>query len=137
MDHIDNLEPTTAIQPTPSPLLLIPAELITEIYCQLDSFLEGFALASTCHHMKCVWTENVNQIYEQFGPVVIPLERHARSFRQIQSGAATHSLSVSTQDVLSLLRNRKIIEKAIVQFETNVVSKASCKSLQFKFRARV
>ncbi len=104
-----------------SPLLSLPVELVTKIYSLLPSFFDVLALAATCRRLRCIWTTNVTSIYSQVASRSIPCERYARRFLADQGGPATGFPTLSTRDALNVLRNSCIIEKAILQFERDIV----------------
>ena len=75
------------------PLLSMPVELITKIFCLLPSFSNVFVLSATCHRLRQVWTNSVASIYSEVAPGSIPCNRHARSFLADQGGPALGVLS--------------------------------------------
>ena len=103
------------------PLLSIPTELITKTFCLLPSFTDILALAATCQRLRRIWTTNVTSIYSQVGPRSIPCERYARSFLADQGGPAIDFPTLSAGDVVCMVRNLCVIEKATLQFEKEIV----------------
>jgi len=99
----------------------LPAELTTEIFCLLPSLSDVFAVAATCHQFRYVWMTNVTQIYHQVAPRSIPCERYARRFRADQGGPAMECWKLSPGDVVCMVRNACVVEKAILQFEREIV----------------
>ncbi len=69
---------------------------------------------------------NGNQVYKQIAPRSIPCERAARRFLIDQDGPGLGS-PVSAKDVVRMARNAGVIEKAILQFEREIVSRVRCK----------
>lgn len=106
-----------------SPLLLLPKELLIEVYCHLSSLPDVFALSSTCHQLREYWLTEVPTIYRNVGPRSISCERHARSFLATQKGADKSFSSLSVTDVVCILKNARIINKAVAQFESQIVSR--------------
>lgn len=102
-------------------LFSMPAELITGTFCLLASFSDVLALAATCHRLRHIWTTNVPPIYVKVAPRSIPCNRYARSFLTDQGGPALDGPALSAGDVVRMVRNSHIIEKAIFQFEREIV----------------
>lgn len=102
---------------------LMPNEVILEIFGCLSSFSHVFALAATSRRLRDVWAENVAQVY---GPVAlrsIACENYARRFRADQRGSAVNGSALSVRDVQCIARNSQIVDKAILQFERQIVCK--------------
>ena len=104
-------------------LLLLPAELLTAVYCHLPSFYDVSSLASTCHRLRHVWLQNVATIYKPVARVSITCERHARILLADQGGPSPESEITSVSDVARMMQNMQAVDKAIVQFESKIVSK--------------
>ena len=102
------------------PLSLIPVELLTNIFNLLPSLSDVLALAATCRFRR-IWTMNVTTIYSHVAPRSIPCERHARRFLADQDGPATDYPTLSASDVICMLRNSCVVEKAMLQFEKDIV----------------
>ena len=113
-------------QGSSSTLLSIPVELVTRIISLLPSFLDILALAATCRRLRHIWVTNVTSIYSQVALRSIPCERYARRFLTDQDGPATNFPMLSARDVLCMLRNSCVIEKAILQFEEHIVCRVRC-----------
>ena len=107
-------------------LSILPPEIVTKIFCQLPSFSDVFALSAVCCRLRHLWLKNVNPIYKQIAPRTIPCERAARRFLIDQDGPRLES-SVSAKDVVRMVRNAGVIEKAILQFEREIVSRVRSK----------
>ena len=103
------------------PLSLIPVELLTDIFNLLPSLSDVLALAATCRRLRRIWTMNVTTIYSHVAPRSIPCERHARRFLADQGGPATDYPTLSARDVICILRNSCVVEKAMLQFEKDIV----------------
>lgn len=103
--------------------LSIPAELLTKTFCQLPLFSDVLALAATCKRLRRVWTIHTTMIYHHLAPRCIPCEPSARRFLADQDGLATKSLVLSSAEVVSIIRNSSIVEKAILQFEREIIPK--------------
>jgi hypothetical protein len=108
------------------PLHSLPVEVVVLIYCKLPLFSDVLALANASCQLRAIWVENASCIYFSIGPSTIPCEKHARKFRNYQAGRDVEHLSVSSQDVINIMRNACIIEKAIVDFEHRAVRKVKC-----------
>ncbi|KAJ5587658.1 uncharacterized protein N7459_003423 [Penicillium hispanicum] len=104
-----------------SPLLSIPNEIILEIFCCLSSFSQVFAFAATSRRIRRVWLDHASRVYHQVAPRCIPGEPHARKFREIQRRCSIRHSHLSNGDTICITRNAQIVEKAIVQFENEVV----------------
>ena len=104
-----------------SPLLLLPPELIIRILCFLPSFSDVFAVASASRQLRSVWSENTTSVYRKLAPTNIPCERHARSFIAGRNTDTKGISTLSAHDVACLVRNSHVVEKAIKQFEKEVV----------------
>ena len=72
--------------------------------------------------------ESVNPIYHQIAPRSIPCERAARRFLVDQDGPDLGS-PMSAKDVVRMVRNANVIEKAILQFEREIVRRVRSKSV--------
>ena len=103
------------------PLLLIPVELLTDIFKLLPSLSDVLALAATCRRLRRIWTMNVTTIYSHVATRSIPCERHARRFLADQGGPATDCPTLSASDVICMLRNSCVVDKAMLQFEKDIV----------------
>ena len=63
----------------------------------------------------------MTSIHSQFASRNIPCERHARRFLADQGGLATSFPTLSARDVLCMVRNSCVVEKAILKFEKEIV----------------
>ena len=108
-------------------LLIMPPEVVTKIFCQLPSFSDVFALSAVCCRLRHLWLKNVNPVYNQIAPRSIPCEHAARRFLIDQDGSGLGS-PMSAKDVVRMVRNAGVIEKAILQFEREIVSRVRSKS---------
>ncbi|KAL8895446.1 MAG: hypothetical protein Q9207_008168 [Kuettlingeria erythrocarpa] len=109
-----------------SHLSTLPKELLTTIYCSLPYFSDALAFASTCHRARDCWLTEATVIYHHLAPRSIPCARHARAFLADQHEAATDPSKISAQDVLRLMRNSRMIEQAISEFEAHIVTRVRC-----------
>jgi len=109
-----------------SPLLLMPTELIQRTFCLLPSFSDAFAFAQASQKLQCIWTENTTSIYNSIAPRNLSCEQHARAFLADQGGPKVGD-SLSANDIYCLVRNSCKVEKAILQFEKEIVSKVKRK----------
>lgn len=103
------------------PLLSLPSELVTKAFCLLPSFSDVLALTATCSRLRHIWTTNTTTIYRQVAPRSIPCEPYARSLLADQGSPARDSSTMSAGDVNRMLRNSRMIEKEILQFEEDIV----------------
>ncbi|KAL8711677.1 MAG: hypothetical protein Q9225_007075 [Loekoesia sp. 1 TL-2023] len=101
---------------------MMPPEVATNIFCQLPSFSDVFALSAVCRRMRDLWLENVTPIYNEVAPKGIPCERAARHFLVDQGGSALWS-PMSARDVVRMTRNAGVVDNAILQFEREIVSR--------------
>ena len=107
-------------------LSTIPAEVATNIFCQLPSFSDVFALSAVCRRLRHFWLNSVNQIYNQVAPRSISCEPSARRFLADQDGPGLGS-SLSAKDVIRMVHNAGVIDNAILQFEREIVSRIRSK----------
>lgn len=113
-----------------NPLLSTPNEIILELFCCLPSFSHVFAFAATSRRIRQVWLDNASRVYHQVAPRCIPGEAHARKFREYQRACSIQT-SPPTDDTICIMRNAQIVEKAIVQFENEVVCNVKGVSLRY------
>ena len=107
----------------------VPVEIVVKVFEQLDSISDVLAFASTSRRLSGIWKSNVSVIYRQIGPRCIPEESHARQFhfddRDVDSSSA-----MMYSDVLECAHNAIVVEKAILQFEAEIVWRVKCTSPQ-------
>ena len=108
-------------------LNLIASELITQIFCQLSTFSDVFALAATCRRLRDVYSTNVSSIYGQIAPKTIACLRQARRFLLDQRGSREEA-PLSAKDIRSLVRNSHVVDKAMLQFERQIVCRVRSES---------
>lgn len=108
-------------------LFSLPPEVTTKVFENLSSFSDVFALAATCRRLRDVWSTGVTPIYNSVAPRSIACERDARRFLVDQHGPKLKSPMVA-ETVLQMVRNASIIEKAILQFEREIVCRVRSKS---------
>ena len=101
----------------PVSLSTMPPEVAINIFCQLPSFSDVFALSAVCLRLRHLWLENVNPIYKQIGPRSIPCERAARRFL-VGPGM---EFPMTAKDVIRMVQNASVIEDTILQFEREVL----------------
>jgi len=110
-------------------LSFLSVEIAIKVFGQLSSFADVFVLATTCSRLWTIWLTNVPAIYNDVGRRCIPCERHARSFLATQQGHPSMQVSsLNARDVIHLLQNANEVERAVVQFEREIVSKVRSKS---------
>ena len=114
-------------------LLMLPPEVITNIFCLLPSFCDVFTLSAACHGFRRMWCENTNQIYNAIAPRSIPCESSARRFLVDQERRSLDSL-MYTHNVVDIVRDADVVEKAILQFEREVVGRVRSMSNNLMFR---
>ena len=95
-------------------------ELITQISCQLPTFYDVFVLAATCHRLREIYSTQIPPIYSKIAPRTIALLRQARRFLHSQGGSAEEA-PLSSNDIRSLVGNSHVVDKAILQFERQIV----------------
>ncbi|KAG8534352.1 uncharacterized protein KY384_001196 [Bacidia gigantensis] len=103
-------------------LISLPSEITIQVICRLPRLADVLALSATCKHLRDIWSSNVTQIYDCLASKSIPCLQHARSFYADQEGLAVDD-AMSTTGVARMMRNARIVEKAIVQFEREIVSR--------------
>ena len=107
-------------------LSIMPPEVVMNIFCQLPTFSDVCALSAVCCRLRHLWLKNVNPVYKHIAPRSIPCERAACRFLIDQDGPGLAS-PVSAQDVVRMVRNAGVVEKAILQFEREIVSRVRSK----------
>jgi hypothetical protein len=116
-------------------LVELPAELLTAIFCSADSFTDVFALAAACRGLRSIWTENIAIIYRYVAARSIECEPQARQFLASQRGVGSLDiLDLSTQDVFSISRNARVVEKGILEFENRFAKRVKCKFFQLDLK---
>lgn len=113
--------PKVATENHNNKLRSLPPEVIINIFCQLPSFADVLGLAATCHRLKDIWITNVTTIYASLSPRAIPCEREARVCLSDQGGPSPDSLTLSANDVLRMVRNARMVDESISQFEEDIV----------------
>ena len=125
-----HLEPT--ISPSPTLMALsngnipLPSEIVIHIFCHLPLLSDVFALAATCSRLHDIWSANVTPIYNKVAPRSIACQEHARRFLTDQGGPA-YGAPMSIENVVRMARNASVVEKAILQFEREIVLRVSSK----------
>lgn len=104
----------------------LSTELVVHIFCHLSQFSDVLALAATCSRLRAIWFANVTPIYKQVAPRSIPCEQHARRFLADQGGSALET-QLSPRDVIRMARNADVVEKAVEQFEREIVRRVRSK----------
>lgn len=107
-------------------LFSLPPEVTTEIFGNLPSFFDVFALAATCRRLRDVWSTSVIPIYNSVARRSIAYERDARRFLVYQHGLKLESPMIA-ETVVQMVRNATIVEKAVLQFEREIVSRVRSK----------
>ena len=69
---------------------------------------------------------NVNPVYNVIAPRSIPCHNAARHFLVVHDGLSLES-PMAAKDVIRMLRNADVVEKAILQFEREIVSRVRSK----------
>ena len=116
-------QPRLSIANGRSALSSLPSELLIKVYCFLPSIKDVLALAASKYALRQIWMTNVNAIYNSV-PRPVECEREARRFLADQNGQAVSEDDIFTaEDVACLLRNARVVEEAIVQFEQEIVCK--------------
>lgn len=130
----ENIEITTKMPSPPAhhvdkpnqSLFSLPPEVITKIFGNFSSFFDVFALAATCRRLRHVWSTSVIPIYNSVAPRSIALERDARRFLVDQRGPKLDFPMVA-ETVVQMVRNASIVEKAVLQFEREIVCRVRSK----------
>ena len=128
--HVDKHSPS---------LISLPPEVTTKIYEYSASFSDVFALAATGRRLNHVWRTSVNHIYHSVAARSISCARDARRFlvEQRQYGSKpeeSHPMDVGS--VHQMVRNANIVEKAVLQFELEIVCRVRSK-LHFTSQSEV
>ncbi|CAF9934846.1 MAG: hypothetical protein HETSPECPRED_009379 [Heterodermia speciosa] len=101
----------------------LPAELLILVYSRLPSFQDVFSLASTCHRLQDIWLKNIATIYKPVARAAIPCEKYARILLADQGGPSPESEITTASDVARMIQNMQVVDQAIHQFESKIVSK--------------
>ena len=104
----------------------LSTELIIHIFCQLPLLSDVFALAATCSQLRDICSAYTNSIYIEVAPRSIACLYHARRFLADQGGPALGA-PMAMKDLVRMARNADVVEKAILQFEREVVCNVRCK----------
>ena len=104
----------------------LPSEVMIQILCQLPCLPDVLALSAACRRTRDIWSSNVARVYDCLAPKSIPCIQHARSFLADQGGLALDS-AMTTKGVASMMKNASVIEKAILQFEREIVCRVKSK----------
>lgn len=94
----------------------------------LPSFADVFALTETCTRFRRIWTTNLTAIYIEIAKRSIPCERHARVLLADQGGPPLNA-PLSAEDMLRMVHNARVVQKAILQFEKEIVDRVQCKPM--------
>ena len=105
----------------------VPAEVLLQIFALLPSLSDVLSLATTCRRLHGVWIDNVNTIYSSIAPKTILCHDYARRLLADLDGPPLGSPLAFPDDVRSILHTSRVIEKAILQFEREVVPLVQCK----------
>ena len=119
-----------------TPALPVLAELLLQIFVLLPSLPDALSLATTCRQLRGVWINNVNTIYMSIAPKTILCHHSARRLLAGSDAPPPELPLTSPDDVRSILHTSRIVEKAIVQFEREVVPKVRCKLALYHFLRR-
>ncbi|KAH8433922.1 uncharacterized protein LDX57_011558 [Aspergillus melleus] len=99
-----------------SPISSLPNELILSIFCSLPSFSDVAYFAATCRLYRILWINQAFSIFTNVGPRTIPCRKFARTLLADQGGPSVTANRLALQDVLQLIRNAKVVELNIAQF---------------------
>ena len=105
-----------------------PDEIVISVFCHLPSFHEVFVLSATCHLMQEVWLDNVETIYKYLARHSIPCERHARQLLALQGGPPLESKIASAKQVIQMMKNRDMVERAICTFEHQIAHRVESRN---------
>ena len=117
-------------------VISLPAELLTQIFALLPLLPDVLNLAATCKRLQEVWTNKLNTIYTSIAPKTILCQHDARRLLADSGGPSPGSPLSSPENVRSILHNSRIVEKAIVRFEQEVVPRVQGKLDLFLFPIR-
>ena len=105
-------------------LISLPPEITAKIFAHSSSFFDVLALAATSRRFCHIWRTSVTQIYNSVAPRSIACVRDARRFLVDQQhyGLETEERqSISVENVHQMVRNANTVQKAILQFEREIV----------------
>ena len=104
----------------------LSSEILLHIFCHLPFLSEIFALAATCSRLRAIWSVNVTPIYNTVASRSIPCLQHARRFLADQGGPGCEAL-MPMGDAVRMAGNANVVEKALLQFEREIVSRVRSK----------
>lgn len=104
------------METTNTPLATLPPELLIHIFIHLSDLSDVLSLAATSCRLRLICSKNATSTYNHVGPRIFP-------FRQ---GGADLEDGLSLHDIAAMLRNWRIIEVAIPQFERQIVRWVRC-----------
>ncbi|KAI0198382.1 hypothetical protein F4808DRAFT_436189 [Astrocystis sublimbata] len=92
----------------------MPVEVIVEIFTELPTFHDVFALAQACHRLNAIWCGNATRIYHALTPT--KFLKTARQLLADQCGTAIESTTLTAHDVRRMVRNAQQAEKVTFPF---------------------
>lgn len=103
-------------------LSLMPAELLTIVFCQLSSFIDVFTLATTCSGLRHIWIAGSTPIYNQAAPRSVEWVRHTQAFLADTTGPAADSPYMFTRAIACMIRSscRNMVTEAMIKFEREI-----------------
>lgn len=108
----------------------LPPELVVDVFCHL-SLSNALAFASTARRYRQIFSENLAIIYKHIGPGSIRCHRYARILLHDQGGPPTDASDLTVNDVLRILRNSRIVERAVDKFNRDIVSRVRSMILNY------
>ncbi|KAF2094387.1 hypothetical protein NA57DRAFT_60433 [Rhizodiscina lignyota] len=112
------------VQPAPCSgirLTCLPAELLGHILFSLSSLSDVLSLAATCQRARVICDDNATSICRN----IVIYYRQARQLLADQGGPKLED-RLLTHHVAMMLRNWRVIERSITQFEWQVVRHITC-----------
>lgn len=109
----------------------LPPELVVDVLCLLPSLSDVIAFCSTARRYRHICSENVTTVYKHVGPRSIRCHQYARILLNDQGGPTSDSSDLTVDDVLRLLRNSRIAEKAVGKFNRDIVCRVKSKALNY------
>ena len=114
-------------------LLVLPSELLIAIFSLAHSLQDLLNLGITCSKLRDIWKIYATQICNSVVSRCIPCPSHARRFLAIQRPYMQTHLGLPLSDFKEMIHNSRIIEKAIVQHEREIVPRVKCKRHDLQF----
>jgi F-box-like len=110
-------------------LLHLPVEILVEIFSYLPSLSDVICHAAACRHLRLVYAENA-KIFNEVAPRTFAYYQRARQLLADGGGPALGEM-VSLFYLATMLRNWKIVQTAMAEFELHMQQKLHSEQADF------